>query len=80
MPSARFEPATPATKRPQTYALDRAATEVGLKKLRKEKIEASAWKLPKISPSNRKGHNFCHGTSRFYLHHCINVKSINGPV
>jgi hypothetical protein len=23
MPSAGFEPATPATKRPQTYALDR---------------------------------------------------------
>jgi hypothetical protein len=30
MPSAGFEPATPATKRPQTYALDRAVTEVGL--------------------------------------------------
>jgi hypothetical protein len=29
MPSAGFEPATPATKRPQTYALDRASTEVG---------------------------------------------------
>jgi hypothetical protein len=29
MPSAGFEPATPETKRPQTYALDRAATEVG---------------------------------------------------
>jgi hypothetical protein len=29
MPSAGFEPATPATKRPQTYVLDRAATEVG---------------------------------------------------
>jgi hypothetical protein len=29
MPSAVFEPATPTTKRPQTYALDRAATEVG---------------------------------------------------
>jgi hypothetical protein len=29
MPSAGFEPATPATKRPQTYALDRAGTEVG---------------------------------------------------
>jgi hypothetical protein len=28
MPSAGFEPETPATKRPQTYALDRAATEV----------------------------------------------------
>jgi hypothetical protein len=31
MPSAAFEPATPATKQPQTYALDRAATEVGSK-------------------------------------------------
>jgi hypothetical protein len=29
MPSAGFEPVTTATKRPQTYALDRAATEVG---------------------------------------------------
>jgi hypothetical protein len=29
MPSEGFEPATPATKRPQAYALDRAATEVG---------------------------------------------------
>jgi hypothetical protein len=33
MPSAGFEPATPTTKRPQTYALDRAATEVGQKDL-----------------------------------------------
>jgi hypothetical protein len=30
MPSAGFEPATPATKRTQTYALDRASTEVGI--------------------------------------------------
>jgi hypothetical protein len=29
MPSVGFEPATPATKQLQTYALDRAATEVG---------------------------------------------------
>jgi hypothetical protein len=29
MPSEGFEPATPATEWPQTYALDRAATEVG---------------------------------------------------
>jgi hypothetical protein len=28
MPSAGFEPAIPATKRPQTYALDRASTSV----------------------------------------------------
>jgi hypothetical protein len=29
MPSAGFEPAIPATKRPQTYALDRADTIIG---------------------------------------------------
>jgi hypothetical protein len=29
MPRAGFEPANPATKRPQTYALDRAATGIG---------------------------------------------------
>jgi hypothetical protein len=30
MPRVEFEPAIPATKRPQTYALDRAATGIGL--------------------------------------------------
>jgi hypothetical protein len=30
MPSAEFEPAIPATKLPQTYALDGAATAIGL--------------------------------------------------
>jgi hypothetical protein len=29
MPSAEFKPATPATKRPQTYALHRADTGIG---------------------------------------------------
>jgi hypothetical protein len=29
MPSAGFEPAIPATKLPQTYALDRAVTGIG---------------------------------------------------
>jgi hypothetical protein len=29
MPRPGFEPVTPATKRPQTYALDRAATGIG---------------------------------------------------
>jgi hypothetical protein len=29
MPAAGFEPAIPATKRPQTYALDLAATGIG---------------------------------------------------
>jgi hypothetical protein len=32
MPLAGFEPATPATKRPQTYSSDRAATGIGLYK------------------------------------------------
>jgi hypothetical protein len=31
MPSAGFEPATPLTKRPQTYPLHRAATGIGMK-------------------------------------------------
>jgi hypothetical protein len=31
MPRAEFEPAAPSTKRPQTYALDRAATVIGMK-------------------------------------------------
>jgi hypothetical protein len=30
MPRAAFEPATPATNRPQTYTIDRAATEIGI--------------------------------------------------
>jgi hypothetical protein len=30
MPLAEFEPETPATKRPQTYDLDRAATGIGI--------------------------------------------------
>jgi hypothetical protein len=29
MPRAGFEPATPATKRPQTYAINRVATGIG---------------------------------------------------
>jgi hypothetical protein len=29
MPGAGFEPVAPATERPQTYALDRAATGIG---------------------------------------------------
>jgi hypothetical protein len=42
MPSAGFQPATPATKRPQTYALDRAATEVGIPALSLHKQQARA--------------------------------------
>jgi hypothetical protein len=30
MPREEFEPATPATKRPQTYALDRTPTGIGV--------------------------------------------------
>jgi hypothetical protein len=49
MPSAWFEPVTPATKRPQTYALDRATTGIGSffqysAKWRETKsLEASRW-------------------------------------
>jgi hypothetical protein len=38
MPLAGFEPATPATKRPQTYALDRATTEVGLSQIKNQQM------------------------------------------
>jgi hypothetical protein len=31
MPSVEFEPTIPASARPQTYALDRAATGIGLR-------------------------------------------------
>jgi hypothetical protein len=44
MPSAGVEPATPANKRPLTYALDRAATEVGaysIKMPKNEKFEGN---------------------------------------
>jgi hypothetical protein len=34
MPRAGFEPATQATKQPQTYTLDRAATGIGKSQLR----------------------------------------------
>jgi hypothetical protein len=33
MPSAGFEPANAATKRPQTYAFDRATTGIGIGKI-----------------------------------------------
>jgi hypothetical protein len=37
MPRAGFEQATPTTKRPQTYALDRAATGIDIRCLYKPK-------------------------------------------
>jgi hypothetical protein len=40
MPPAGFEPAIPAVKWPQTYALDRKATGIGGLQLRKIKIQA----------------------------------------
>jgi hypothetical protein len=33
MPSPGYEPAIPASKWPQTYALDRAATEIGYQEI-----------------------------------------------
>jgi hypothetical protein len=50
MPSAGFEPATPATKRPQTYVLDRAATDVGMIKSMGLKIIASRSPLMALHP------------------------------
>jgi hypothetical protein len=39
MPRAGFEPATPATKRPQTYGLDRPATGIGSESHQEFKIK-----------------------------------------
>jgi hypothetical protein len=38
MPRAGFKPATPAIKRPQTYALDRAVTGIGTNRILDTKI------------------------------------------
>jgi hypothetical protein len=38
MPSARFEPAVPASEWPQTYALDSATTEIATDLLTKIKL------------------------------------------
>jgi hypothetical protein len=43
MPRARFEPATQATKRPQTHALDRAATGIGRVDLYKSLNGLGSW-------------------------------------
>jgi len=42
MLSAGFESALPANERPQTYVLDRAATEIGFHSLRKLKVCTAA--------------------------------------
>jgi hypothetical protein len=39
MPSAGFETATQATKRPQTYALDRSATGIGPRTCKEQNLE-----------------------------------------
>jgi hypothetical protein len=54
MPSAGFEPATPATKRPQTYVLHRAATEVVIFGLRTSNVlEATGVTLTRVSRDKR---------------------------
>jgi hypothetical protein len=45
MPRAGFEPATPATKRPLTYALDRAATGISKRSLYRWEIWTSVVRL-----------------------------------
>jgi hypothetical protein len=44
MPSAGFETVTPAIKRSQTYALDRAATEVGYTQCRESIMFTNVYK------------------------------------
>jgi hypothetical protein len=38
MPPVRFEPTIPASPRPQTYALDRAATRIGIRVIKESKV------------------------------------------
>jgi hypothetical protein len=45
MPRARFEPAIPATKRPQTYALDRTVTMIGSIYVYKHNLYINKYKL-----------------------------------
>jgi hypothetical protein len=40
--TARFDPAIPASERPQTYAGDRAATEIGLSVLYEVQVRTNA--------------------------------------
>jgi hypothetical protein len=44
MPRAGFEPVTPATKRSQTYALERAATGIGVQK--RHNLYKNSWLMP----------------------------------
>ena len=44
MPPVGFEPTFPAGERPQTYALDRAATGTGQSQINKQKTNLSNWK------------------------------------
>ena len=62
MPSVGFEPTIPAGERPQTYALDRAATATGIKKFgafrnwyqlwskKKKKVNNQCYRLDELSP------------------------------
>jgi hypothetical protein len=58
MPSAGFEPAIPAIKRPQTYALDRAATGIGqcmaylMTIITMENSSKMYQNVPKVRPKN----------------------------
>jgi len=55
MPAAEFEPAFPASKHPQAYALDHAATGVNASTAMKKKIPASFTIIP-IPPSIHPSH------------------------
>jgi hypothetical protein len=64
MPSAGFEPATPATKQPQTYALDRAATEVGIVSTEQLKDKAVPLRAVKTLGRERKYYSSFLNSSR----------------
>jgi hypothetical protein len=67
MPSVGFEPATPATKRPQTYTLDRAATEVGIEILVDRII--CMWIFQFCYYNKRHHQNHYHGNHVHYHHY-----------
>jgi hypothetical protein len=45
MPREGFEPATPATKRPQTYALHRVTTGIGAYLFRNDNYHSTRWNI-----------------------------------
>ena len=50
MPPTGFEPAIPANKRPQTHALDRAATWTGEHQMQSDEMYYATWYFDIVRP------------------------------